>query len=254
MHYLLFYDVIPAYAERREAHREAHLAHARAAALRGELVLGGALADPVDGAVLLFRAESARVCEAFAEADPYVVHGLVTGFEVRPWTTVVGATAERPIAPAPTDRATKAGLLALLRSEKHWVLSSVGPGGAPSSAVIGVAVTDDVELVFDTLETTRKASNIARDARVSLVMWSGAVTAQIEGDATRVPTEDPAAASYLDSYLKAFPDGRERLGWAGIAHYRVRPRWIRVSDFSGDAPVVVEVAPASLEAAPHPLP
>lgn len=249
MHYLLFYDVIPEYAERRLAHREAHLAHARAAVARGELVLGGALADPIDGSVLLFRAEDARVCEAFADADPYVIHGLVTRFRVRPWTTVVGATAERPIAPpagetAPTDPATRAGLLALLRAEKHWVLSSVAADGAPSSAVVGVAVTDDVDLVFDTLETTRKASNVARDDRVSLVMWSGAVTAQIEGEATRIPPEDPA----VGAYLRTFPDGRSRLVWPGIAHFRVRPRWIRVSDFSGSEPVVVEVPRSSFDA------
>ncbi len=242
MHWLLFYDVIPDYAERRGEHRAAHLAHARASVARGELVLGGALADPIDGAVLLFRADERRVAEAFAEADPYVRSGLVTAYRVRPWTTVVGASADQPIATEPADRSSKAGLVALLRSEKHWVLSSVGEEGASSSAVIGVAVTDDVELVFDTLETTRKAANVARDRRVSLVMWSGAATAQIEGEATRIAADDPL----VEAYLTTFPDGRERLGWAGIAHYRVVPRWIRVSDFAGSEPVVVEIPEAVL--------
>ncbi len=90
MHFLLFYDVVPDYAERRVPLRAAHLAHARAAVARGELVLGGALADPVDGAVLLFRCDSAEVVEAFVAADPYVAAGLVTGWRVRKWTTVVG--------------------------------------------------------------------------------------------------------------------------------------------------------------------
>ena len=90
MHYLLFYDVVHDYAERRLPLRAAHLAHARAAHAHGELVLGGALADPVDGAVLLFRGESPAAAEAFAAADPYVVHGLVTRWRVRAWTTVVG--------------------------------------------------------------------------------------------------------------------------------------------------------------------
>jgi uncharacterized protein YciI len=90
MHYLLFYDVVPDYAERRLPLRAAHLAHARAAHARGQLVLGGALADPVDGAVLLFRGESPAAAEAFAAADPYVVHGLVTRWRVRAWATVVG--------------------------------------------------------------------------------------------------------------------------------------------------------------------
>jgi uncharacterized protein YciI len=90
LHYLLFYDVVADYAERRAPLRSAHLAHARAAHARGELVLGGALADPVDGAVLLFKGDSPEVAEAFAAADPYVANGLVTNWRVRAWSTVVG--------------------------------------------------------------------------------------------------------------------------------------------------------------------
>jgi hypothetical protein len=90
MNYLLFYDVVPDYVQRRTALRAEHLALARAAHARGELVLGGALADPVDGAVLLFRGDSPATAEAFAAADPYVRHGLVTGWRVRAWNTVVG--------------------------------------------------------------------------------------------------------------------------------------------------------------------
>jgi uncharacterized protein YciI len=97
MHYLLFYDVVPDYAEQRMAFREAHLAHARAACARGELLLGGALAEPVDGAVLLFRGDSPAVTEAFALADPYVINGLVTKWRVRAWTTVVGEGATVPL-------------------------------------------------------------------------------------------------------------------------------------------------------------
>ena len=94
MHYLLLYDVVPDYVERRAKFRAEHLALGRAAVARGELVLGGALADPVDGAVLLFRGDSPAAAEAFAAADPYVRHGLVTRWRVRPWTTVVGDGAE----------------------------------------------------------------------------------------------------------------------------------------------------------------
>ncbi|HEX4607102.1 MAG TPA: YciI-like protein [Urbifossiella sp.] len=90
MHYLLFYDVVSDYAERRTPLRAEHLALARAAHARGELVLGGALADPVDGAVLLFTGDTPAAAEAFARADPYVHHGLVTAWRVRAWTTVVG--------------------------------------------------------------------------------------------------------------------------------------------------------------------
>ena len=91
MHYLLFYDVVPDYVERRASLRAEHLVLARAAVARGELLLGGALADPVDGAVLLFQGDSPAAAEAFVAADPYVRHGLVTHWRVRPWTTVVGA-------------------------------------------------------------------------------------------------------------------------------------------------------------------
>jgi len=97
VHYLLFYDVVDGYAERRLPFRAAHLAHARRAVARGELVLAGALADPVDGAVLLFRGASPGVAEAFAAADPYVTSGLVTRWRVREWTTVVGPDAAAPV-------------------------------------------------------------------------------------------------------------------------------------------------------------
>jgi uncharacterized protein len=90
MHYLLFYDVVADYEERRVPLRKEHIEHARAAYARGELLLAGALAEPADAAVLLFQGESPAAAEAFAKADPYVVHGLVTRWRVRPWTTVVG--------------------------------------------------------------------------------------------------------------------------------------------------------------------
>ena len=97
MHYLMFYDLAADYLERRGDYRAAHLQLAWAASERGELLLAGALADPVDGAVLLFSGESPAVAEAFAKADPYVREGLVTRWRVRPWTTVVGEQAATPV-------------------------------------------------------------------------------------------------------------------------------------------------------------
>jgi uncharacterized protein YciI len=99
MHYLLMYDVTDDYLERRAAFRTAHLDLAKQAVERGELVLGGALADPVDAAILLFRGSSPAVAEAFAMADPYVLNGLVKQWRVRPWTTVIGKDAEVRITP-----------------------------------------------------------------------------------------------------------------------------------------------------------
>lgn len=97
MHYLMFYDLVPDYLERRGAFRDEHLALARAAVARGELVVAGALADPADQAVLLFKADSPAVAEEFANADPYVKAGLVKQWRVRAWTTVVGELAEHPV-------------------------------------------------------------------------------------------------------------------------------------------------------------
>lgn len=96
-HWLLFYDLAPDYLERRAVLRRAHLIHAEAAVARGELVLGGALAEPADQAVLLFTGDTPDAAEAFAADDPYVTAGLVTAWCVRAWTTVVGKDAATPV-------------------------------------------------------------------------------------------------------------------------------------------------------------
>ncbi len=99
MHYLLFYDVVDDYLTRREPLRAAHLEHAWRASGRGELLMAGALADPVDSAVLLFQGASPEVAVSFARADPYVTNGLVTRWRVRRWTTVVGDGCSSPVSP-----------------------------------------------------------------------------------------------------------------------------------------------------------
>lgn len=90
MYYVLLYDYVENAVERRAPFREAHLALARAALERGELVLGGAFADPVDGALLVFRVDEVAKVEAFVKSDPYVEGGLVTRWRIRPWTVVLG--------------------------------------------------------------------------------------------------------------------------------------------------------------------
>jgi uncharacterized protein len=97
MHYLLSYDIAPDYLERRGAFREEHLALAWAAHDRGELLLAGAVGDPVSGALLLFSGDSPAAAESFAVSDPYVIHGLVTGWRVEPWATVAGEHASNPL-------------------------------------------------------------------------------------------------------------------------------------------------------------
>ena len=99
MHYFLFYEVGEDYIYRRAAFRDAHLERAWKASERGELLLGGAFANPVEGAVLLFQGNSPKVAEKFAKADPYVTSGAVKRWYVREWTTVVGKDAATPVRP-----------------------------------------------------------------------------------------------------------------------------------------------------------
>ncbi|MFI5183777.1 MAG: YciI-like protein [Vicinamibacteria bacterium] len=93
MYFILLYDYADNAVERRAPFREMHLKLAREFQERGELLLGGAFADPVDGAALVFRAGDAKVVEGFVSRDPYVASGLVTAWRIRPWTVVVGVHA-----------------------------------------------------------------------------------------------------------------------------------------------------------------
>ncbi len=90
MYYALIYDYVDNIVERRAAHRDAHLKLARESMARGEFQMGGAFADPVDGALLVFEAKDASVVENFVKRDPYVAAGLVTRWRIRPWTVVLG--------------------------------------------------------------------------------------------------------------------------------------------------------------------
>jgi uncharacterized protein YciI len=90
VYWILFYDLADDYMERRPAFRDDHLGRARGAQERGELLLAGALAEPADGAVLVFTGDSPAAAEAFAADDPYVKNGLVKHWRVRPWTVVIG--------------------------------------------------------------------------------------------------------------------------------------------------------------------
>jgi uncharacterized protein YciI len=102
MHYLLFYEYVDNILEKRGPFRSAHLGAAWKSHDNGELVLGGAYANPVDGALLLFKADSPAVVEEFAKTDPYVLNGLVKRWHVREWTTVAGASSANPIRPEAT--------------------------------------------------------------------------------------------------------------------------------------------------------
>ncbi len=135
---------------------------------------------------------------------------------------------------------TRAEVLAFLRSHTLGVVATVSEHGAPEAAVVGIAVSDTLEIVFDTLRTTRKYRNIQRESRVSLVVgWGDEGTLQIDGVA-----DEPAGTELerlRDVYFAADPSGRERLDWKGITHLRIRPTWMRFSDFRAAPPRIVEL-------------
>jgi pyridoxine/pyridoxamine 5'-phosphate oxidase len=123
----------------------------------------------------------------------------------------------------------------------RWAVeATVAASGAPQAAVIGFAVTRDLELVFDTLKTSRKYQNMLKAPKMALVIgWDDAQTLQIEGVA-----DEPkgAALERLKArYFEVFPDGRERESWKDITYVRVKPHWFRYSDFRVDPPKISEV-------------
>ncbi len=96
MHFILSYEYVEDVVEKRAPHRKAHLEYLKQAFDAGEVVIGGALADPLDGAVLVFRGATPEAAERFAKSDPYVVNGIVTAWRVRNWSTVIGDGASFP--------------------------------------------------------------------------------------------------------------------------------------------------------------
>jgi len=134
----------------------------------------------------------------------------------------------------------RAELVRFLRRYRLAVQASVGPDRAPQAAVVGFGVGDALEIVFDTLTTTRKYKNLVADPRIALVIgWDHEITAQVEG-VVDFPTGDELAR-VREIYFAAYPDGRDRLAWPGITHARVRPTWVRYSDFTRDPPLIVEL-------------
>jgi len=128
-------------------------------------------------------------------------------------------------------------LLPFLRQHRLAVVSTVR-GGAPQAAVVGIAVTETLDIVFDTLSTSRKYANLTADPRVALVIgWDAEQTVQIEGVADLPSGEGLAACK--QAYFAVWPDGRARETWPAIAYVRVRPRWLRFSDY-GKAPPWIE--------------
>lgn len=139
-------------------------------------------------------------------------------------------------------------ILRFLREQRLAVQATSSPEGAPQAAVVGFAVTDTFELVFDTLDTTRKATNLRRNRRMAFVIGGLAAgderTVQYEGVA-----DEPTGAELerlKRIYYTVFPDGPNRASWAGLVYVRVRPVWIRFSNYNLDPPEIVEFSAFSV--------
>jgi pyridoxine/pyridoxamine 5'-phosphate oxidase len=136
----------------------------------------------------------------------------------------------------------KAALYSFLSGFRYGVVSSIGPDGEPQSALVGIAVTPELEIVFDTVKPSRKYANLAARPSCSFVVggWDSEQTVQFEGMAA-----EPVGAELervREAYFAVWPDGRDRLSWPGLTHFAVRPRWIRFSDFGQGPPLIVEMS------------
>lgn len=133
----------------------------------------------------------------------------------------------------------KQQLFDFLTLNRLGVLSTIGPKGEPQSSLVGFAITPEFEIVFDTVSSSRKFSNLARDSRAAFVIgWDGEITVQFEGVAKQISSTE--VGPYHEIYFRAFPDGPARLKWEGITYYVVSPKWIRCSDFNQSPPEIKE--------------
>ncbi|HEV7556285.1 MAG TPA: pyridoxamine 5'-phosphate oxidase family protein [Kofleriaceae bacterium] len=138
---------------------------------------------------------------------------------------------------------TRRELVMFLRRYKLAVQATVAGSGGPQAAVVGFAVSDELEIVFDTVTTSRKIANLRRDPRCALVIgWDDEITAQIEGTADE-PTGDERTR-LQQVYFAAYPDGVARASWPNVTYVRVRPQWIRYCDFR--KPETIELAAREL--------
>jgi hypothetical protein len=130
-------------------------------------------------------------------------------------------------------------LYSFMSACRHGTVSSIASNGTPQSALVGIAVSPQLEIIFDTVSSSRKYKNLRERSGCAFVIgWDGEETVQYEGIAS-----EPSGAEltrYQEFYFSAWPEGRLRLSWAGIAYFVVRPTWIRYSDFGQQPPLIEE--------------
>jgi len=136
---------------------------------------------------------------------------------------------------------TEADVYAFLAKCKFGVLGTIGHTGTPQSALMGIAVTQQLEIIFDTVKSSRKYPNLIARPACSFVIggWGpGEQTVQYEGEAEELKSTELKRCQ--ETYFKAWPDGPARMSWPGIVYFVVRPTWIRYSDFDQNPPVIRE--------------
>ena len=129
-----------------------------------------------------------------------------------------------------------------MRSQSIGVETSVSSSGVPQAAVVGFVVSDLFEVFFDTVDSTRKATNLRKNPQIAFVIGgflaSDERTVQLQG------IVDEPKGSELEHlkelYFSRFPDGRDRLNWPGLVYFRARPTWLRFSDFRQSSPEIAE--------------
>ena len=136
---------------------------------------------------------------------------------------------------------TRAELLQFMRGHRWAVQTSVSQSGAPQAALVGVVVTDDLEVFFDTLDVTRKIGNLRRNPKIAFVVggWNDGDERTVQYEGVADEPCSPELERLKEIYFDRFPDGRQRESWPGLVYVRARPTWIRFSDFNRTPPEIV---------------
>ena len=129
---------------------------------------------------------------------------------------------------------------AFMAGFRYGVVSSIAKDGSPQSALVGIAVTPQLEIVFDTVKSSRKYTNLIARPRCSFVVgWGGEETVQYEGIA--IEPQGAELQRFQQAYFAVWPDGPARLAWPGIAYFAVKPLWVRYCDYLQSPARVVEL-------------
>ena len=149
---------------------------------------------------------------------------------------------------------TEAELLSFLQGQKIAVQASVSADGAPEAAIVGIVVTDSFEIFFDCTTVSRKVANLRANPKIALVIGGTIAgderTVQLDGIADEPTGKD--LSRLKKAYFKTYPDGKGREKWPDIAYMRVKPTWVRYSDYNQIPPVIVEFDPNTMGGAPIP--